>query len=138
MQAKGVAKDPGILRYRPLVVDAEDGETDLTKRALFEASTRLGRSTKITYTLQGWQHSSGLWEVNKQVRVIDTYFGTDAWFLISAVNFKLDQSGTLTEITVIPIEAFTVEPLKVKTEAKGKSKGKSKKSKGGGYGDVFN
>ncbi len=135
IQAKGVAIDPNVRRYRPLIIDAEDGETDLTKRARFEASTRFGRSTKITYTLQGWEHSAGLWQINKLVRVMDMYFGIDGWFLISAVTFTLDQSGTKTDITVIPKEAFTVEPLKENSSSG--SKKSDKKATGGDWGNVF-
>jgi len=127
IQSEGKAIDPNVKRYRPLIIDAEDGETDLTKRARFEATTRLARSTKMTYTLQGWQHEAGLWQINKLVRVIDSYFGVDGWFLISAVVFTLDQSGTKTEITVIPKEAFTVEQLK---ENKAKPSGSSEKKSG--------
>ncbi len=135
IQAKGVAVDPNVKRYRPLIIDAEDGETDLTKRAKFEANTRLGRSTKITYTLQGWEHSAGLWQSNKLVRVVDSYFGIDGWFLISSVTFTLDQSGTKTDITVIPKEAFTVQILKENSSSASKSS--AKKTPGGDWGDVF-
>jgi prophage tail gpP-like protein len=135
---KGVADDPLIKRYRPLIIDAEDGETDFAKRAQFEATTRLGRSMSITYTLQGWQHAEGLWQINKLVRVVDSYFGIDGWMLISAVTFTLGKNGTTTDITVIPKEAFTVKILKVK-DAKGSAKKGSNKSakKGlGGWGNV--
>ena len=136
IQAKGVAVDPNVKRYRPLIIDAEDGETDLTKRARFEASTRLGRSTKITYTLQGWEHSEGLWQINKLVRVVDSYFGIDGWFLINSVTFTLDQTGSKTDITVIPKEAFTVEIINVNSSSA--SKTGAKKTSGGDWGDVFN
>lgn len=113
VQALGIARDPNVKRYRPMVVDAEDGETNLTKRAQFEASTRLGRSTKMTYVVQGWAHNGGLWEPNKLVRVKDTYFGVDGLFLISAVSYRYSESGgTEADITVMPREAFKVQILK--------------------------
>ncbi|WP_261840945.1 phage baseplate assembly protein [Aliamphritea ceti] len=130
IQAKGVATDPGVKRYRPLVVDAEDGETDLQSRAQFEATVRLGRSNKITYTVQGWEHDAGLWEPNTLVRVVDSYFGIDAWLLISTVVYGYsDGDGTIATITVMPKESFKVQLLKEK----------SPNAAGGGkkFGNVF-
>jgi prophage tail gpP-like protein len=131
IQAKGEALDPSVNRYRPLILDAEDGETDFSTRARFEANTRLARSTQITYTVQGWEHDAGLWEKNKLVRVVDSYFGIDSWLLISDLVFTLDENGTKTDITVIPKEAFTVEVLKEKVS------GASKKGTTGGWANVL-
>ncbi len=111
VQVLGVARDPTVKRYRPTVIDAEDGDTNLTKRAQFEASTRFGRSIKMTYSVQGWKHSDGLWEPNQLVRVKDTYFGVDGVFLISHVNYRYGPSGTETDISVIPREAFKAQDL---------------------------
>ncbi len=111
VQALGVAQDPTVKRYRVLVVDAEDGDKNLTQRAQFEASTRLGRSIKMTYTVQGWSHSDGFWEPNKLVRVKDTYFGVDGLFLISDINYRYGSNGTETDISVVPRESFKAQNL---------------------------
>lgn len=126
VQSVSVEYDPSVKRYRPLVLDAEEGEIDSSKRGRFEASTRFGRSTQITYTVQGWQHSGGLWEPNVLVRVIDPYFRIDGWFLIASVVYSYGSEGTQCEITVMPKEAFTVEKLTVKSESSGQD-----------WGDVF-
>lgn len=117
VQAFAIARDVGVKRYRPLVIDAEEGELDLSKRGRFEASTRLGRASQMTYTVQGWSHSNGLWEPNTLVRVVDPYFRIDGWFLISSVNYSYGSSGTLCAITVMPQEAFTVQKLTVVSES---------------------
>jgi prophage tail gpP-like protein len=136
IQSKGEALDPGVTRYRPLIIDAEDGETDFSKRAKFEANTRLGRSISMTYVVQGWEHENGLWEINKLVRVIDSYFGVSGWFLISEVTYSLSDKGTETQISIIPKEAFTVEAL---TESNGTTNSGSggSNSSTGEWTDVF-
>ncbi|WP_432473341.1 phage baseplate assembly protein [Amphritea sp. HPY] len=117
VQALGVAKDPNVKRYRPLVIDAEEGDTDLSKRAQFEATTRLGRSVQVTYSVQGWEHDGGLWEPNKLVRVVDYYFDIDGWFLISKVVYRYGKGGTEADITVVPKEAFSLQVLKEKSSS---------------------
>jgi prophage tail gpP-like protein len=117
IQSVAVERDVGIKRYRPLVVDAEEGETDLSKRGRFEASTRFGRSTQINYTVQGWEHEQGLWQPNTLVRVIDPYFQIDGFLLISAVRFSYGPDGKQSEITVMPKEAFTVQKLTIRSES---------------------
>lgn len=118
IQPVSIEYDPSVKRYRPLVVDAEEGEVDASKRGRFEASTRLGRSTQIEYLVQGWEHADGLWQPNVLVRVIDPYFRLDAWLLISSVVYSYGEEGTQCKITVMPKEAFTVEKLTVKSESK--------------------
>lgn len=126
VQSVAIERDPGVKRYRPLVIDAEEGELDLSKRGRFEASTRLGRSSQITYTVEGWLHDEGVWEPNVLVRVVDPYYRIDGWFLISSVVLSYGEDGTQAQITVMPKEAFTVQKLTIKSESEEQ-----------GWGDVF-
>jgi prophage tail gpP-like protein len=126
VQPLAIEYDRGVKRYRPLVVDAEEGEVNLSKRGRFEASTRLGRGAQITLSVQGWGHDDGLWEPNVLVRVVNPYFRIDGWFLISQVVYSYGEEGTQCEITVMPKEAFTVQKLTVKSESKAQE-----------WGDVF-
>jgi len=126
-QIAGKANDPAVRRYRPLVLSAEDGDESLSDRAAFEATTRLGRSTQLAYTVTSWRHREGLWKPNSLVEVKDPYFGVHGWFLLMSVTFKYSSTnGTQAELKLMPKEAFSIEKLKETSSAKGND-----------WGDVF-
>jgi len=108
----GSAGDPGVRRYRPRVLVAEDQSDDgsLAGRAGWEASTRAGRSQKMTVTVQGWRQTAGgrLWRPNERVRVV--WRRIDQEMLISAVRHQLG-ANTTTELTLVPPGAFEAKPL---------------------------
>jgi len=120
---KAVVSDGAVGRYRPLVITAEtQGKPDvLARRAQHERAVRVGRSRRLTYAVQGWRHSGGLWEPNKLVYVDDAYLGIRAWLLIVAVSYILGESGTESKITVMPQGAFNVlaEPEPMQAEGFG-------------------
>ena len=105
---EGSAVDTRIRRYRPLIVMAEE-QVDAAAaqiRAEWERNVRFGRSQRITYTVQGWRHSSGLWRPNAMVRVEDAFTGLNSDRLLVGVSLLLDQDGTRAELEVMPREAF--------------------------------
>lgn len=113
-QPTDAASDPGVTRYRPLLVLAED-QADIAsckQRALWEAAVRSGRAFRADITYRGWRHAGGLWRPNHLVNVISPFLGVAAELVIAEVNFTLDNEGTLTTITVTRPDAFRPEPLK--------------------------
>ncbi len=107
------ATDPGITRYRPLIVLGEDqgGTNAFRDRANWERNVRAGRSEQVNYTVTGWQHAGGLWRANQLLRVEDEFMNLQRELLISTVRFTLsDQDGELTELTLTDPRAFDVEP----------------------------
>ena len=109
-------------RHRPLIIQAEteDSASELQKRADWERNTRAGRSLRVTYTVQGWEHAKGLWEPNRLVAVNDpTIPLIDDELLIVSVTYTRGEEGTLTSLELTQPEAFTVKPLPPKKVKKG-------------------
>jgi len=107
---KGEAEDAGIARYRPLAIIAEHGggAQKFKERAEWEAAVRYGRASRVTYSLQNWNHAAGLWRPPTLVSVRDDWMGyPDATLLIAALKFVLDERGTRTDLELMPPEAFS-------------------------------
>lgn len=108
----GQYNDPVINRYRPMLIMA-DGQVsinDCNLRASWEASIAIGRSKKYTITLNGWAQQDGtLWGINTLVQLQSARLGVSGTFLISDVNFKLDENGELTILTITDPHAYTIQ-----------------------------
>lgn len=114
-EVKGTAKGAGVKRYRPIAIES-DIPADLagcTARAAWEASTRYGRAQSAVLTVAGWQQKTGgrVWQPNERVQVTDPWLGITGERLISEVRLTKDQSGTLAELTVMPLQAFALTAL---------------------------
>lgn len=110
----GGAKDPGVKRYRPLLIVAEaqaDGAS-ARDRALWEAKTRAAKATSARITVQGWRQQQGgpLWQPNQRVAVSVPWLGLDRELLVVEVSYMLDDGGTRCELSLSPPEALTPEP----------------------------
>jgi prophage tail gpP-like protein len=105
----GRATDPGVTRYRPLIVIAEESAdaAGLARRAVWEAAVRRGRSSRAVITVQGWSHPGGVWAPNRRVLVRAPWLQLDAEMLIVSVHLLRDASGTRAEIEVCPPEGLT-------------------------------
>ena len=110
---EGTATDPRI-RYRPQVIIADTAvdQASCKRRAENETRRRRGRGQGITYTVDGWRHSNGLWTPGFEVRVRDHWLGIDGWMLIEGVQKILDESGERTEIQIVAPSAWdlTADP----------------------------
>ena len=109
-------EDKGVTRYRPRIVVSEQNvgeEFYAAKRALWEATRRIGRSYRVTLVADSWVDSKGLpWTPNMIAPVKAPTLKLDApdW-VITEVNYRRNgQSGTTTTLTLMPPEALTVEP----------------------------
>lgn len=114
---KALSLDGVMSRYRPLTVvsETQDNAIELQKRADWERNVRAGRSLSLTYVLEGWSNTEGVWEPNVLVRVVDDKFCVDAELIISEVKLSLSSDeGQMTEITVTDPTAFSVQILKPK------------------------
>ena len=110
---KGAAKDGGIGYFRPMHIVADrhgQGLGGCDRRALLERNRRLARAHRIDLDVVGWTHAGGLWAVNTQVRVIIPEEGIDGVYLIGERAFTLDdKGGSMTQLQVMPREAFLGE-----------------------------
>ncbi|PTS90231.1 hypothetical protein DBR17_01675 [Sphingomonas sp. HMWF008] len=110
-QLSGSATDPGVTRYRPLLIVAEeqgDGAS-LATRAKWEAGVRAGKSIAADITVLGWQTAPGgaLWRPNMPVRVVAAPLQlADRTMLVTAVTLTKDDAGTIATLTVMPPEAW--------------------------------
>lgn len=110
---KGEATDPGVTRYRPLMIVSENpaNSAQLKERALWEASVRRGRSAVARITVQGWQHVKGLWQPNQLVGVTSEWLQLEGDLLIYAVTMIKDGDGTRTDLEVCSPSAFELMEL---------------------------
>lgn len=117
------AKDPGVTRYRPLVILNEDTASgaSLADRARWEASIRAGKARKATATVQGWRTPDGdIYRVDRLVRVQAPLVGVDADLLLAAVKFTQGLQGRTTELTLAPATAYQLIDQPAPKGAKGK------------------
>lgn len=103
----------GTARHRPLILVAEtqaDGKR-CQQRAEWEQARRKGKETSISITVQGWRQTSGqLWTINQKVRLVCPYLRADGWWLIVGVDFKLDESGTTTQLKLGDEAGYQPQP----------------------------
>lgn len=113
-QIKAQATDPGVGRYRPLVMtnDQPDIAATLTDRVRWEANVRAARSIELEAQVQGWRHADGLWAPNTLARVVAAGADIDTDFLITEVAYELSESGSTTRLSMTRQDAFTLLPLK--------------------------
>lgn len=117
----GTARDQGITRNRPLVMQGEGKMTseEAVKRAQWEAKTRAARSQQIIVTVPSWTQgdvngvkSTELWPVNKLIRVKAPSAAVDAELLIAEIEFSYtDNGGEQATMTLTRPDAFIPEPI---------------------------
>lgn len=98
-----------ISRHRPLTVLAEE-QVDAKAcqdRADWEVAVRRGRSRTLTATVQGWQHSDGLWKPLTKVPCEIPEMNLNGMMLISAVTYsKTSSAGTTATLSLSDPDAF--------------------------------
>lgn len=112
---KGAATDSRISRYRPVTVESDSpmDSADCKTRAEWMRNTHFGRGRSGTITVPGWQQTPGgkSWTPNSRVQVDDSAIGLVGERLIVRARMRLDESGSRTEITVMPKAAFELHEL---------------------------
>ncbi|MDE2342913.1 MAG: hypothetical protein KGL63_05895 [Betaproteobacteria bacterium] len=110
--------DKTVPRYRPLVVISEQfGPAGYyaVQRARWEMARRYGRSQAVRIVCDSWRDSAGtLWEPNTLANITLPALKltpAEPW-LISEVTYARDsQRGTSAEVTLMPKQAFTQQPI---------------------------
>lgn len=128
--AAATAKDPGVTRYRPLLV-VNDGETNAATakdRATWEANTRIGKSAGATVTVLGWRETEGgpLWQPNTLVLVESKTLRISGEMLIRQVTYTRDEQGTRAKLELVSPQTYESQPPNTLKQKK------RKKAKGGG------
>ncbi len=110
---KEEVKDQNVIRHRPLVVIAENAGTNdaCKKRAEWEMANRIGGAIEVSYTVNGWEQSSGaLWVPNLRVSVDDDFLNQSGEFVVSNVTLSVGPGGATTALSCVLPESFTPEP----------------------------
>ncbi|MFT0733816.1 phage baseplate assembly protein [Ralstonia wenshanensis] len=121
-----------ITRYRPLIIVAE-AQADarrVKQRAEWEASNREAKSRTYKATVQGWYPSDqdgDIWRINSMLRVVDAWARLDEDWLLAAVDFTLDESGTRASLELTSPNAFDELPELPQPQAGAAGTGKMEK-----------
>ena len=122
---EGLTADSAVGRPRFLTIVDAGQQTSIDQcqqQADFEAAYRLAQSQKFTVTVQGWTQSTGeLWKINSLVQVDDSIIDRHGQFLITDADYSLDDGGSLTRLTLMPLEGYrakaaTITPQKSTTK----------------------
>ncbi|EGU31084.1 phage baseplate assembly protein [Vibrio scophthalmi] len=106
-------RDPEVNRHRPKIVLSEDAFTaeGATLRGQWQKTRDVGSSTQTQITVAGWYHDGQeLWRENVLVKIEDEYQNLNATWLIVAVRFVAGDNGQLTQLTLMPSDALSIEP----------------------------
>ena len=109
-------------RFRPRAIVSEQvaGTIDLgQQRAAWEMNRRNGRAQVAQITCDSWRDGAGtLWEPNK-LALIDmaALKVTKQTWLIAQVVYRIDESGTHADVTLMPPAAFAPEPVGIPGDA---------------------
>lgn len=113
--AVDTAMKTDLKRYRPrIIVSAQtDGSPDLAQRmANWEMARRIGRSQAVQITCDSWRDSAGrLWQPNHLATIdLPALKLVRAEWIIATAVFRKDESGTHADLTLMPPDAFAVQP----------------------------
>jgi prophage tail gpP-like protein len=111
-----LATDKGVLRNRPLILIAEQGDINYQvaqQRCLWEVNRRIGRSQAVRVIADSWFDMSGnLWAKNSLAPInLPAMRISNAKWLIGSVTFTRDEDGTRADVTLMPAAAFLPEPI---------------------------
>jgi len=117
------AKDPAVIRYRPMIVRAENSvdAAAAKQRADWEKTVRAARSVSVSVTVQGFRQGDGsLWQLGALTDVDIPYLRLKGRLLSSKITLRRDISeGSVTVIELRDPAAFKPEPKTQETAAKG-------------------
>lgn len=108
--------DPNVRRHRQLDIViaqvAEPAQEFTKRRARWEVTRRLGRSTAVEVTVDSWRDASGkLWAPNTLVPVNLPNPQVPSPLVLASVTFRHDASGTRADLSLVPREALALEPI---------------------------
>jgi prophage tail gpP-like protein len=108
-----------LKRNRPRIIvstqidGTPDGGPEFALRmAIWEKTRRFGRSQAVQITCDSWRDSAGkLWQPNYLAPVhIPALKLVNTEWIIATVVYRKDQSGTHADLTLMPPDAFSVQP----------------------------
>lgn len=111
----GIAVDINVPRTRTLTFTADESNSaDIFKTAEWKRSSQLAEALQATFPVEGWYAPNGLlWKPNTIVTVESVTLGVPNGFdyLIKQVEFIYEAGGKKTNLTLVPPQVYTGEPL---------------------------
>jgi len=107
---KASAKDPGVARYRPLLIVNDDASStsSLEARARHEAQTRAGRGQQVQITVSSWRAEDGqLYAPDRLTPVTAPIVGIKGQLLVYSVTWRRDETGTRADLMLTGKDAFS-------------------------------
>lgn len=123
-------QDSDVTRYRPKILIAEvTGDSQqAAERAEWQSRRIAGDSVKVDAKVQGHTFNGVLWEPNLKLFVLAPTVKVAHMLMVESCTYKLDSSGTCTELKLVPPAAWGGE----KTTGNGASGGEAgEKGEGG-------
>ena len=113
-----VVHDDGCSRYRPhaIIAEATSGSQDVaTKRALWERNRRIGRSTRVSLTTDGWRDSSGaLYQPNTLVHLkLPQLKLQECDWVIGEITYHRGDRGTTADLVIMHPDSYSPEPVQI-------------------------
>ncbi len=107
--------DQGVPRFRKRFVISEqmsDGQSLADQRALWERNHNWGRAQQFNVTCDSWRDSAGaLWAPNHLAPISAAAMKlANASWVIGGVTYTRNENGQHADLTLMPVEAFSVEP----------------------------
>lgn len=133
---KTTISDKTVTRYRPTVLIADENMVGSVgkQRAEWERQRNNAEGKRTTAKVQGWTKADGtLWLPNELIKLNAPQLGINGEErLIVDCTYTLDESGTVTLLTLVHRDAFDEPPEALESPQGSKSKqGKGKKADGG-------
>lgn len=88
-------------------------------RAAWEANVRKARSRVYSAVVDGFTVDGKLWSVNELVEVEDDFAGIHGRMLINSVEYRFNDSGSLTTLSMVNQNAYTLELNEPKEQSGG-------------------
>jgi len=110
-----IIRDEGVPRFRKRYVISEqfvNGRDIVTDRAIWEMNKRKGQSYQFNVICDSWRDSAGkLWEPNYLCPISAAVLKLrDVSYIIASVTYARDENGQHGILTLMPPEAFAIEP----------------------------
>ena len=111
-----IVRDEGVKRFRRRYIISEQshmGQFLAHDRAVWERNRRYGRSQAVQITADAWRDARRqLWAPNHLAPIrFPAIKLPDASWLIASVQYLRDENGQHAAVTMMPVEAFSPEPV---------------------------
>lgn len=113
-QPQARVTDAAVKRYRPnlILAEAPGGIADMDLRARWQQRFAAADGTTANVTVQGWRDDAGRrWDIGNLTAVDSPTLGLQMDMLIDEIALKQSNEGSASELSLVPPDALTPEPV---------------------------